>query len=569
MIGKLNSKLSSIKDVFSTKNLPILLLLLIIPTFSALLRSGFFPMHDDMQAMRLLQMDKCVNDGQIPCRWVPDMGYGYGYPQFNFYPPMPYYVMEGFHLLGFGYLDSVKAGFVLSVLISALGMYLFAKSLWGEAGGFLSALLYAYIPYRAVNMYVRGAVGEVWALAFLPLILWSASEVLKGSKKSKLWLALSLAGLFTSHNITTLIFIPVIIAWVLFIIFTTSDSPTLLLKKKIKPLIVSGFWGFAISAFFLLPALVEQKFVHVETLLQGYFNYLAHFVSVGQLLFTSAWGYGGSELGPYDDVSFAVGFVQWFLPLLALLLLIILRKKKEARLASFFVILGWTALFMTHLKSGWIWDKVGLLSYLQFPWRFLSIAAFSFSVAAGAITLLFVKRKKLALYSLAGITILVILLYSSIFRPDRWIEITDSEKFSGELWQKQQTISIFDYLPIYAELPPAERASDEPQISEGDGKVISGRKGTNWQEWEVNVEGEGATIRLALFDFPGWKVWVDDKEMIINHDNELGLITFDVSSGKHLIKARLTDTPIRQAGNLLSLVGLFAIPLYLQKQKKK
>lgn len=325
-----------ISKLFSLKFLPFLLLLLIIPTFSTLLKPGYFPMHDDMQAMRLLQMDKCFTDGQIPCRWVPDMGYGYGYPQFNYYPPLPYYVMEGIHLLGFGYLDSVKAGFVLSVLVSAWGMFIFGKSLWGKAGGFLSALLYAYAPYRAVDMYVRGAVGEFWALGFLPLILWSVKGVLEGKRKAKLWLALSLAGLFTSHNITTLIFIPVIIAWVAYLIFTGSQSPTSMIKKKVKPLVSSGIWGLALSAFFLLPAAFEAKFVHVETLLQGYFNYLAHFASVGQLLFSSYWGYGSSELGPYDDMSFSVGLVHWLLPLLALLLLKILRKKKEMATTVFF-----------------------------------------------------------------------------------------------------------------------------------------------------------------------------------------------------------------------------------------
>src|SRR3989344_6296183 len=117
----------------------VFLLIVILPTFSALLRQGFFPMHDDMQAMRLMQLDKCVKDWQIPCRWVPDMGYGYGYPQFNYYAPLPYYIMEGFHLLGFGFLDSVKVFFVLTVLISAWAMYLLGSALWGAKGGFLSA----------------------------------------------------------------------------------------------------------------------------------------------------------------------------------------------------------------------------------------------------------------------------------------------------------------------------------------------------------------------------------------------------------------------------------------------
>jgi hypothetical protein len=67
----------------------ILIIATTVPTFSTLIRPGFFPMHDDLQAFRIYEMDKCFSDFQIPCRWVPDAGYQYGYPQFNYYPPLP------------------------------------------------------------------------------------------------------------------------------------------------------------------------------------------------------------------------------------------------------------------------------------------------------------------------------------------------------------------------------------------------------------------------------------------------------------------------------------------------
>src|SRR3989344_7252510 len=161
------------------KKIAILVLLLIVslPSFISLLKPGYFPMHDDIQAMRLLQMDKCLKDGQLPCRWVPDMGFGYGYPQFNYYAPLPYYIMEIFHLTGVGYLDSVKLGFALSLLVGTLGMYLLASSLWGRVGGVLSAVFYTYAPYKAVDIYVRGAMGEAWALAILPYLFWSSRNV--------------------------------------------------------------------------------------------------------------------------------------------------------------------------------------------------------------------------------------------------------------------------------------------------------------------------------------------------------------------------------------------------------
>ena len=548
------------------KKLPIILLsLLIIPVFSSLLRSGYFPMHDDMQAMRLLQMDKCVKDGQIPCRWVPDMGYGYGYPQFNYYAPLPYYFMESFHLLGFGYLDSVKIGFITSVVVSAFGMFLLGSSLWGSAGGFISALFYTYIPYRAVNMYVRGAVGEFWGMSFLPIILWSIRKVFEGERKAKLWLALSLAALLTSHNITTLIFIPVIVLWTVFLYFYHQGSPTLSLRKKAVSVLIGNIWGFLIASFFIIPAWFERKYVHIETLLQGYFNYLAHFVSIKQLLFSSYWGYGSSELGPYDDMSLSIGLIHWILPFVCLILLTILKRKKQYLKVVFFTLVGWLALFMTHSRSSLIWERVDIFSYLQFPWRFLILATFAFSVAAGAIGLTFPKKGKLPFLATTFLVIITLLFNASFFKPIKWIEITDKEKFFGGLWEKQQTISIFDYLPIYAKFPPAQRAPKEPETVSGQAEIVKGEKGTNWQNWKIKVLSDTSRIQLSLFYFPGWEVRVDDGEEVISYNNELGLITFSVDEGEHNIEAKLTDTPVRRYANLLTFTGIFAIPIFLRR----
>src|SRR3989344_8453561 len=101
----------------------VLVLLATFPTIKSILRFSYYPMHDDFHPIRLLEMDKCIKDGQIPCRWVPDMGFGYGYPHFNYYAPTPYYVMEIFHLLGFSYLGSIKVFLVFISVVSALGMF--------------------------------------------------------------------------------------------------------------------------------------------------------------------------------------------------------------------------------------------------------------------------------------------------------------------------------------------------------------------------------------------------------------------------------------------------------------
>src|SRR5260370_36359340 len=76
----------------------------IIPLF----HSGLFTMHDDEQVARLSQMYLVLSQGQFPPRWIPDLGFGFGYPLFNFYPPLVYYLGSVIHFIGFSFIDSTK-----------------------------------------------------------------------------------------------------------------------------------------------------------------------------------------------------------------------------------------------------------------------------------------------------------------------------------------------------------------------------------------------------------------------------------------------------------------------------
>ena len=545
----------------SEKALLVLLLLAVIPTFVSLLRPGYFPMHDDIQGMRLLQMHKCFLDLQLPCRWVPDMGYGYGYPQFNFYGPLPYYILEPLVLLGTSILESVKVGFILSIIFSAYGMYKLGSVLWGKMGGVVSALFYSYAPYHAVDLYVRGAVGEFWALVFLPYIFYLTVLILTGRSREKtiLLLALSFAGLFLTHNITSLMLVPFYGAFVIFF-----KKPEI---KNLRQLVISGVWGIGLSAFFLLPAFLEKNYVHVETILQGYFNYLAHFVGFRQLLFSTYWGYGVSTLGSLDGMSLTLGLFHWSVPLLSLILLVYLKKNDKARKTFLLLVLGTLALFMAHPKSQFVWDNVFILSYIQFPWRFLAIAIFCFSAAAGSISATLAERKDKALLIIT-LFIALLMLYGSYFKPSVWLNITDVDKFSGENWRLQQTISIFDYLPIYAKHPPASAAPDQPIALDSTIEIVDSEKGTNWQTWQVTAHSD-TKVELPIFDFPGWQVKVDGRSSFIDNNNELGLISVSVPEGVHKIEARLYDTNIRLFSNILSVVSILGIIPFLKFYDKR
>lgn len=547
-----------------------LLFLLILPTFISLMRPGFFSMHDDLQAFRLQQMDKCFQDFQIPCRWIPDAGYQYGYPQFNYYPPSVYYLGEAFHLIGFQFIDVVKILFILGFLLSAITCFVLLRSLFGNWPAFVGTILYTYHPYRAVDVYVRGALSEFWAFVFFPLIFWSSCQFIKTEKtKYFIWMALSIGMLLTTHSLMSMIFLPVAAIWMLTWIFLEK-------KWKIIPKVILGaVMGVTLSAFFVFPMIAEKQYAHTESMLGGYFDYRQHFVDIKQLFISNHWGYGSSWLGPNDDIFLSVGTVYTITGILAFVLAVYFfrRERKIAILTFILLITNAVILFMIHQKSTPIWEILPILWYLQFPWRLLADSVFILSFLSGVV-IYFLRKQRLEIVLGAALIISVFILHSSFFHPLKWFNMTDREKFSGKLWETQLTVSIFDYLPIYSILPPIQKAPAYPEVMDGKADFISYKKGSDFQKGEINVV-EKANLRLPLFDFPGMVVKIDGREIAHNHNdcrNQkfcLGLISFEVPEGKHTIEASLTDTFVRRLGNSLTLLSFLVLIYLIVKERKK
>jgi len=517
-----------------------------------LFKPGIFPIHDDLQVARLYEMHRCWEERQIPCRWVPDMGYGFGYPLFNFYPPFPYYLGEMFHLVGVSFINSIKIVFLLGLLVSGIGMFLLGREFFGTEGGLLAAGLYLWAPYHAVDLYVRGAMNEFWAMAFFPFIFWSIFKVLKEGKKYVPALALSYAGLLLSHNIMSMLFVPISVLWGIFLLLVFR-----LKKKNLWWLIIGGGWGGGLAAFFVLPAFFEKKYVHVETMFIGYFNYLAHFVSLKQLFFSRFWGYGSSVWGENDGMPFQIGLPHWPLALLVLgggIFLFLRRrwKKENLFLVTFLFLLFVGSLFLTHLRAVFIWKHLSFLHYLQFPWRFLALATFFVSFLGGGVFLLLSRKANWLVILLLGITLI---LNYSYFRPEKMILLSDEEKlFSSRGWYKLQTDAIFDYLPKSASLPPSSPAPEIPVVKEGVARINSFKKGTNWMKADVSVF-EKTVLWFPAFCFPGWKAWVNKEEVKISCVPKLGVISLSLPAGAQNVYLRLVNTPIRSWGNFISLVS--------------
>ncbi len=511
-------------------------------------------MHDP-HLFRVFEFDQCFRQGNFPCRWAGDSGKGFGEPLFNFYGQFPYWLTQIFILSGFSIINSTKIIFILSLVLSAVTMFLLARSFWGDGGGLISAVFYVYAPYRSVDVWVRGALPEALAFVLYPLILlFLDSYIINHKSKNIVLFSLSLSILILTHNLSFIMFAPFLALFTLIRLYQTKSW------GLIKYLFLASVFSFLLSAFYLLPVLYESRLVTLNDTVKGYYDFRIHYTTLNELFISRFWGYGAS-LWQKKFLSVSIGHLHWILPMLILVISVFRKKLKLLTTNDYLLmtIFGFAALFLTHGKSSFIWNSFPFIQYIQFPWRFLSIAVFFLSLSAGYIGIL-LKNKFLILCLLIS----CILINYSFFRPDIWKTVTDRDWFSGSQWDENRSTSLTDFWPVYGPSPTGF-AFSEPIFSSGYGRVDAVQKQNNLSFFRILVVSDQAEIVFPITYFPGWKLFNNTRQISI-YPNQAGLITARLPVGGYDLNLKFTDTPVRSAGNIISLLSLFSLPLWLRKK---
>ncbi len=541
----------------------ISLVLLTLPTILPFFNSKFFYTQDYIFIARLNQISVALSDGSFPVRWAPDLRYGE--PTFNYYAALPYYLGALIHLIGINFIWVAKVLFILSSMISAITMFIFAQKLFGlpdrqagQKGAFLTTALYVYAPYRAVDLYVRGALSEAWAFVFFPLIFYTAlllSE--KATLKRIGFLALSLSGLFLTHNVATIMFLPFFALFIFYLILKQNN------RKLIFPVLISLGLALGLSAFFLLPAVFERDLIQTKYLTVGYFDFRAHFVAIPQF-FSTFWGYGSSLWGLDDGLSFQVGLANWITLFLAVILGFIHRKDKKVLGLFGFLGLSFTlSLFLQHNRSAFIWEAIPLMAFIQFPWRFLAISIFIAAVAGGAITV-YLKEKLRFVYII--LFIFIILSPILYFKPQKYVDDSFFEKFLNKEIMKKGVDLTKDYLPIWVQTTDGI-ALNYPEAETGRVEVSRFEKKTNLASAQMRVL-EDSIIEVPITYFPGWVVLANGKEVQMENPAKRGVIRFKLAKGNYNLEFKFKDTPVRMIANIISLFSAVLLAAFLMFKKR-
>jgi 4-amino-4-deoxy-L-arabinose transferase-like glycosyltransferase len=602
----------------------LLIYLLCAVAVSPLLRSISPCTHDGgLHYFRVAAMRHALEEGLFFARWLPDLAFGYGFPFFNYRAPLSYYLGLGLHLTGLPLPLSLNLVYVLSLLGSALGAYLLARDLFGVRAGVVSAVAYAYAPYQLLDALSRGNAPESVALALLPFILWafrrlalhdalslSKEPALSLSKGGRGWFLLAvglLTTLYLGHNISSLLFTPFLLAYLVVLWWVYREQ-----GHWAQTALALGL-ALGLTAFFWLPALAEKEYVqlYLTGATRGNdFHY--NFVGLAEI-FAPPAPRDTSLMNPPMEIH--LGLVQAVLAGVAVCrwasgMWQRSRGAEEQRsrgageqgagdrergwMVGFFVLAAAVMIFMSMRPSVWIWENVPLLPFVQFPWRLIGRATLPIALLAGALfsprtqhthearNTPYVSRFTFHILRFAfyiAVIALILAAFPSTYPPAGYCPqaphptIEDVHRYehnSGLVGVDP----VGAYFPVWVQKRPKEspleaqyRADgpvtrfDETVLPDG-AEVLDAEYGPN-RAWLVVTSPEPFRARYLSFYFLGWRVWVDGDRVDVTPSDPEGLLTFDVPAGRHTVRVRFGETPLRRAADIVSVLCLIGLILYL------
>lgn len=506
----------------------VLSLLAIFPLF----HPGFFQSDDgEWMIIRFSAFHQTLVDGQFPVRFLGRLNHGYGYPVANFLYPGFMYLAEPIHLLGFGFVDTIKIVLGASMIGSAIFTYFWLAKVFKMWEAVVGSLFYLLAPYHLFDLYKRGSVGEILALAVAPFIFWQVE------RKSFFWTTIGIALLILSHNTLALLFLPIILLYG--ILRPNVRDWRKLIYQYTSILVVS----VGLASFFWIPAIFDLQYTRFSQIKVS--NWQDYFVNFNLV------GWGAAII--YASVLFATVF-----PRLGRFIFHSNYLENRSKIAYLFLGFGLVFVFLSLSLSSFIWEILPV-GFIQFPFRFLSTALLSSAYLAAYLLNGISGQKKWVVTAI----LLVALLFSALpySQPSEFFD-----KGEGFYSTNEGTTTVQDeYMQRWVKVKPIQHFKEKVEVISGNAMINN--LVYNSKKIEFNVDSvSDSRIRINTVYFPGWKAFIDEEESKIDYSNEKGVMDLNLKKGSSRVEAIFTETPVRLFADIISLFSLVFLTAFLLRR---
>lgn len=458
-----------------------------------------------------------ILSGQFPVRINPDFYNGYGYANPIFYGEIFLYIPALLRLIGFPLTKCYNIYVLLVNIFTCFGgYYCFKRIFRSPVVGLTVTLLYTLAPYRLMDVYMRAAVGEYTAMAFLPFVVYGLYRIYTEDVREKRYrwcflpLIMGLAGILQTHVLTGEMVGGIILLVCVLLL------PLTLQKQRLWALVKAVAVTVGINLWFIVPFLdytltqsvnvleftelspIQNSGIFFTQLLSLFQNY----TDVGNL---------PAGHGIFNEMPLTLG-----MPLvLGMVLCMVMiwgdggEKHRKAQ-AAFLLVINVLIICMSTVYFPW--DKItlkipalgGMITSLQYLWRFLAPATVLAAIITGWGLLLLCEKEGTRVCVTAGLLLCVLTTVSGMHFMQGMIEANEAIRLNST--EGYGTVAAGGGSEYLLSAADGYMMTDvvEPRIYNG---IMTDyhKQGTTVTFYVQNTE-ENCYVLLPLLNYKGYRI---------------------------------------------------------------
>jgi hypothetical protein len=473
-------------------------------------------------------------EGVVYPRWASLAHFGYGEPRFIFYPPASWVLGS---LVSAVVPWSLVASVYIWLLLVAAGvtMFLLARQWFNRNDATYAAVLYAINPYHLTIVYWRSAFAELLASSLLPLLLLLVLRADEKGRRVTVLLALLLASAWLI-NAPAAVMLHYSLALLALLIAWQRRSLRVLLAGSTAVVL-----GAALAAFYLLPAIYEQKWVNIVQAVSAGSRPLDNFLFVHT---TDA---------EHDAFNRAISWIAIAEITLTIAAAWAARSWRRSNRELWYSLVVWAAacaVLMLSISNP-LWEILPKLRFMQFPWRWLLCLGIPFTL----LTAMGVRRWGLRV-PLYLVTLCVLGFVWQHFQPPWWDTAADLREMQDNVATGAGYEGTDEYAPVNADPSSVDKEARRVTV---EGPAHAAIRVSEWKaEHKVLTAEMSAPDKLALhlFNYPAWRVEVNGREVLAVTREGTGQMLVPVEAGVNRVQLSFIRTSDRTAGGWITVLAL-------------
>ena len=490
-------------------------------------------------------------------RWAEWGNWGFGEPRFIFYPPASWMLGA---VLGLVLPWNIVPGVLIwiAVVIGGMSMWTLARE-WLPAPAAIAASVFsAADPYHLVIVYYRSDFAELMGACLLPLLIWTVLHVIRGERRYLPSLALIFAAEWLCNAP-----VGVIATYALALMLLVACA----LRRSARPLLngaIGMALGFALAAFYILPAAYEQRWVKISSAVSD-------------------------SLAPYRNFLFAtnneLGFLQFnarvsrvAIAMIVVGLIAAIWTARRHTICELWLPLSALGVFSVLLMvspSFPLWELLPKLWFIQFPWRWLGVlgVVLAFFLAAAASSF----RRRGSFWLVTALGLAGIATAAALIANDTWWDRKDAAYIQRGIAARHGYDPAEEYAPLGTspwDLPgePTTDDKDAPPPPETPrveminpaGQPVRLDQATaqvDFRDWSPEHKSFAVhtqtpvMLSLRLLNYPAWQVRIDGEIVHPGYAPNTGQMLLPLAVGDHRVQIDFRRTWDRALGGAVSILA--------------